>query len=595
MSRIKVLPIFPRFPPSFWGYNYAIEMLGKGATMPPTGLATVAAMLPEGNFDVHRIIDLNVEPLADEQIRESDIVFTSAMIVQRDSLDELIERAHSFNKPVVAGGPYPTSYWKDLEKVDHLVLDEVEVTLQPFLEDLLNGSPQRIYNEHSVRSRSDSVKLSKRGKPLLTRTPIPRWNLLNLKKYSAVAIQYSRGCPFDCDFCDITKLFGKESRTKTPEQMIRELEAIFSEGWRGPVFIVDDNFIGNKHGVRELLPAVERWQKEYDYPFSFFTEASMDLAMPNMEDILHGMVAAGFDQVFLGIESVDQEVLRIMRKGQNLGMSPYDRVRKIQEAGLEVTGGFIIGADGEKPNVFDDLFNFIQEAGVVIPMPGLLTALKDTDLYKRLESEGRLKEESSGMNTHQLSFNFKTEMDERFLIDGYLSLLGRLFDSKNYYARCKKLSACQGKHHETNLVNKNGFLALVRILHQNLIVDPDLEFVKYMVGVAIKNPRDIPKAISNAVKLHHFKTMTEGTLSVHEYVKHTETLYEYFRDKINQVVGDARKRAYRLIEIEQDVVRAAREKYQQLHHDFRYNAQGALEGLIKRVEYDRQNYLQAIC
>ncbi|MEK6860848.1 MAG: cobalamin-dependent protein, partial [Nanoarchaeota archaeon] len=199
MSRIKVLPVFPRFPPSFWGYNYAIEMLGKGATMPPTGLATVAAMLPENNFDVHHIIDLNVEPLTDDQIKKSDIIFTSAMIVQRDSLDELVERAHSFDKKIVAGGPYPTSYWKDLKEVDHLVLDEAEATLQPFLEDLLNGSPKRIYNEHSIKSRSDLVQLSRKGKPLLTNTPIPRWDLLKLDKYCALAIQYSRGCPFDCD------------------------------------------------------------------------------------------------------------------------------------------------------------------------------------------------------------------------------------------------------------------------------------------------------------------------------------------------------------------------------------------------------------
>ena len=316
--------------------------------------------------------------------------------------------------------------------------------------------------------------------------------------------------------------------------------------------------------------------------------------MPNAEDILHGMVAAGFDQVFLGIESVDPDVLKMMRKGQNLGMSHYARVRKIQEAGLEVTGGFIVGADGEKPGVFDNLFNFIQESGIVIPMPGLLTALKDTDLYKRLKSEGRLKEESSGMNTHQLSFNFKTEMDERFLINGYLNLLDRLFDSRNYYARCKELSAHQGKHQTTNLVDKNGFAALGRILYQNLIVKPDLEFVKYMVSVAIKSPRDIPKAVSNAVKLHHFKTMTKGTLSVYEYQKHTETLYEHFRDKINQLVGDAKKKANRIREIEQDILGTARERYQQLHHDFRRNAQGALEGLIQRIEYSRQSYLQAI-
>ena len=358
MDKIKVLPIYPKFPETFWSFGKTIKYVGKKAVMPPTGLATVLAMLPDEKFEAQRIIDLNVEPLTDEQIKSSDIIFTSTMIIQEDSHNEVVDKARFFGKKVVAGGPFVTTY-PERTSADYIVAGEAEVTLRPFLEDLLNSPTQRIWTEKSVSGRS-LVQLTKGRKVEITQTPLPRWDLLDLNNYSSAAIQYSRGCPFNCDFCDITKLFGREPRTKTPEQMISELDALYNSGHRGSVFIVDDNFIGNRNNVKQLLPRIAEWQQERRYPFSLFTEASMNLAWDSNEAILEGMNKAGFDFVFLGIESVDDEVLKIMHKGQNTKMSQLEAVRRIQKYGLEVSGGFIIGRDGEKTDVFDNLFNFIQ-------------------------------------------------------------------------------------------------------------------------------------------------------------------------------------------------------------------------------------------
>ncbi len=588
MSRQRILSVYPKFPPSFWGFQFALRFLGKPATMPPTGLATVAAMIPEKYFEVQGIIDTNVRPLTNRDIENTDLIFTSSMIVQRDSLDELIKRAHAYGKKVVAGGPYPTSY-RDRVDADYLVLNEAETTLGPFLEDLLQGSAEKVYDEKSVASRNRTLPLTREGKPLITHTPLPRWDLLDLNNYASLAIQYSRGCPFHCNFCDITALFGYESRTKTPAQMIAELESVYATGWRGQLFIVDDNFIGNKRNVRVLLPEIARWQKEQRYPFSFFTEASMDLGMPNHADILKGMVDAGFDQVFLGIESVDPEVLKKMDKGQNLG-NPYHKVRAIQEAGLEVTGGFIIGGDGEKPSVFDDLFKFIQTTGIVMPMPGLLTALKDTKLYAQLKEEGRLVSESTGNNTHQLGFNFKPELDETFLIKGYVNLLERLFDPKNYYERCRVLASRRGTYHATSRTTRAGVQALSHILYEKLIRRPEWAFVRYVSGTLLRNPREFPEAIAHAVKLYHFETMTDATSKLYSYPKHTETLYERFQQHVHTLKGNIGARLHEIERLEQTILDEAKRRYDRLHKDFRQGAQEAFESLRERIAYTRNEY-----
>ena len=281
----NALLVYPECPPSNWGINFALEMLGAKAAFPPLGLLTVAAMFPP-KYDL-RVVDMNVSPLKDSDLDWADMVFTSTMIVHRESLQKVIERCHHAGVPVVAGGPYPTSNHQDIAGVDHFVLDEAEETFPRFLRDLDKGRAEFIYREPR--------------KPDVTRTPIPRFDLIELSDYSAMCVQFSRGCPFDCEFCDITKLYGRVPRTKSPQQIVEEFEALYRLGWRGYLFLVDDNFIGNRRDALHLLPAIAEWQRAHGYPFRLFTEASVNLA--RMDSVMDAMIEAGFNGVFLGIET----------------------------------------------------------------------------------------------------------------------------------------------------------------------------------------------------------------------------------------------------------------------------------------------------
>ncbi len=593
MKRIKVLPVYPKFPLTFWSFKSSIEYLGKKATVPPTGLATVLAMLPEDKFEVERIIDLNVEPLRDWDLKNTDLVFTSTMIVQENSHNQVVERAHHFGKKVVAGGPFLTTY-PEKTNADYIVTGEAEVTLRPFLEDLLNGRNKRIWTEEEMRGKG-TVQLTRGGKVEITSTPLPRWDLLNLKNYASVAIQYSRGCPFDCDFCDITKLFGRESRTKTPQQMEGELNSLYDSGHRGSVFIVDDNFIGNAKNVRSLLPILRNWQEKKKFPFSFYTEASMNLAWPSNSDILIGMKEAGFDFVFLGIESIDNEVLKKMNKGQNTKMSQLDAVRIIQNAGLEVSGGFIIGSDGEKPDVFKNLFNFIQRAGIPLAMPGLLTVVRGTDLYKRLQTEGRIREESSGNNTHDLRFNYDTQLPSDFLLNGYKELIENLFDPRNYYQRCRVLRDNLGKKTESREIKRQEINALLRSLSKQLFSKGGLEYAKYLADTLIHKPRYFSVAVSHGIKHDHLYKITSETLEADHYKSHTSRLYESFvkraEDIYNNHSDDLSSAGMKLSDFAYKTLNRAEKKLSKLHIDFRSGAQNAFQSLKDRIKQDLDSYL----
>ncbi len=595
MGKIKVLPVYPEFPLTFWSYKKALEYIGKKAVMPPTGLATVLSMLPQNKFEPQKIIDLNVELLKDKEVQDSDIIFTSTMIVQEDSHNELIEKAHFYGKKVVAGGPFPTSYPERNKKADYIIEGEAEITLMPFLEDLLKGKARRIYTEENITKEGHYLtKLTKTGKADISQTPIPRWDLLDLSRYHSPGIQYSRGCPKDCEFCDVTKLFGREPRTKTPQQMILELDAVYNAGHRGNVMIVDDNIIGNKRNLKELLPEIIAWQQGKKYPFNFFTEASMDLAWETNNDILEGLSKAGFSQIFMGIESLDEEVLEKTNKKQNTVIPQLEAVKKIQRAGIEVTGGFIIGLDGEKPDVFDQLFKFIQEAGIVVPMPGLLTVLKGTKLYHRLEKEGRIKGESSGNNTHNLSFNFKTELDEKILMDGYKKLLENLFEPKNYYERCRTLQKNLGKGHRPNRKNLEGLIAFGRSLKNQLFAAGGIEYSKYIFESALKNPSYFPEAVTQAIKLDHFRTITKATLEADSYVPETKKWFEQFKEKAKEISAkyqhDFAKSSILISEIARNIIIQAEKKYQEIHKDFRENPRYALNNLKRNLDGELKNY-----
>jgi radical SAM superfamily enzyme YgiQ (UPF0313 family) len=501
----KALLVYPRFPPSYWGFRYAVEMLRKRSAMPPLGLLTVAAMFPD-HWSL-RVVDMNVTELTDADLEWADLVLTSTMVVQQGSLREVIARANRAGTPVAVGGPHPTSFSDDIANADHYLLDEVEESFPRFLADWEAGRAARVYRpEH---------------KPDVTATPPPRYDLLDLGAYASMALQFSRGCPFNCEFCDITKLFGRVPRTKSNEQMLAELDGLYELGWRGPVFLVDDNFIGNKKEALRLLPAVAEWQRERGFPFDFYTEASVNLA--KLEPLMDAMVDAGFSMVFLGIESPNPEALRQTQKTQNTSRGDDDfllhAVTAIQEKGIEVSGGFILGLDGDGPEVFDAQVGFIQQAGIPMAMVGLLTALRGTDLYDRLEREGRLLAESSGNNV-EVTLNFRSELDREVLIAGYRRVLDTLYDAglEKYFERCWTLLRRLGERKRPrSRVRAAELGALVRSLRVQLFSRQGPAYLKFLARVLLHRPGQIDQAVRLAIKGYHFRKFTAQTLAAHEF------------------------------------------------------------------------------
>ena len=416
---MNILLVNPDAPITFWGFKNALKFISKKAVLPPLGLLTVAAMLPK-DWDL-RLLDMATAKLRDEDIRWADYVFVTAMLIQQKSVDEVIERCNRIGTRIVAGGPLFTSIPEQYEHVDHLVLKEGEITLPMFLKDMQTGSPRKLYNTHD--------------KANLNETPVPRWDLVDMKKYAHACIQYSRGCPFNCDFCDVTTLFGHKMRTKETAQVLAELDRLYSLGWRGDVFFVDDNFIGNKLRLKgELLPALAEWMKEREHPFSFYTQASIDLA--DDDELMELMVFAGFNSAFIGIETLSEESLAECNKLQNKGRDLVQCVRKIQESGMQVQGGFILGFDSDDASVFENLIQFIQESGIVMAMVGLLNAPRGTKLYERLLKEQRLTKVSSGDNG-DFSINFVPKMGLADLLGGYQEVIETTYSQEIYCERVR--------------------------------------------------------------------------------------------------------------------------------------------------------------
>ena len=418
---MKILLVYPQYPDAFWSFKHALKFISKKAAFPPLGLLTVAAMLPEEWQK--KLVDMNTTALIDEDIKWADYVFISAMIVQQESVKEVIARCGELHTKIVAGGPlFTTGYEQfNLGDVDHLVLGEAEDTLPLFLEDLQKGCAQHIYesSEH----------------PEITKTPVPLWELVDMGKYASMNVQYSRGCPFNCEFCDIIILDGHRPRTKDKSQLIAEFEALYGQGWRNSVFIVDDNFIGNKRKLKEeTLPAMVEWSQKRKYPFRFFTEASINLA--DDEELMQLMTKAGFDTVFVGIETPNEESLVECSKFQNVNRDLVASVKKMQNYGLEVQGGFIVGFDSDPVSIFKSQINFIQKSGIVTAMVGLLNAPPGTRLYHRLKKENRLLPYGSGDNTDG-TMNFIPKMNQETLITGYKNVVKTIYSAKPYYERIK--------------------------------------------------------------------------------------------------------------------------------------------------------------
>lgn len=491
---MKALLVYPECPDdTFWSFKHALKFISKKAVHPPLGLLTVAAMLPE-EWE-KKLVDMNVTKLKNKDIEWADFVFVSAMAVQKESVKKLISRCKEMDVKIVAGGPLFTAGYENSEDIDHFVLNEAEITLPPFLNDLKNGCAKHIYtsNEFSENEFSN-----------LKETPVPLWELIDMKKYASMNIQYSRGCPFNCEFCDITVLFGRKVRTKSKDQILAELESLYSHGWRGGIFFVDDNFIGNKVKLKkEILPAIIDWMEKRKHPFVFSTEASINLS--DDEELMRLMVQAGFNKVFVGIETPDEESLAECGKFQNKNRDLVACVKKIQQFGLEVTGGFIVGFDSDDLSIFERQIEFIQKSGIVTAMVGLLNAPRGSRLYKRLVKEDRLLKNPSGDNT-DFSINFIPKMDYETLINGYKKIIKEIYSHKPYYERVKRFLREYKPQKKTSNFHFSRIGAFFKsILFLGVMGKGRRHYWKLLFWTIFKRPRLFSLAITLTIYGSHFR------------------------------------------------------------------------------------------
>ena len=490
---MKILLIYPETPPTFWSFRNALKFVSKKSSEPPLGLLTVAAMLPD-NWE-KKLIDMNVSPLDDKHIHWADYVFITGMNVHTESIKNVITRCNHLETKIVAGGPVFTFDYQEFSGVDHLILNEGEITLPLFLEDLEKGCPKPIYT-------SDIF-------PEITKTPIPQWELLEQHKYATMSIQYSRGCPYNCEFCTITMLNGRKPRTKSKKQLLAELDALFRDGWQGEVFIVDDNFIGNRKKLKdEILPALIEWSKERDYPFSFFTEVSINLV--DDEELTKLMVEAGFRMTFIGIETTNPQSLEECGKSQNLNRDLIAAVRKLQNLGLEVSGGFIVGFDNDPPHIFEQMIQFIQNSGIVTAMVGLLNAPSGTRLFQRLKLENRLLKISSGNNTDG-TMNFIPKMDHQKLLQGYRNIVKTIYSQKEYYERMKTfLKEYHPPAKHTVRVTYREIQAFFKSLWILGVMENGKRFFwKLIILTLLKYPGKFALSVKMAIYGYHFRRIAE--------------------------------------------------------------------------------------
>ncbi len=485
---MNVLLLYPQFPETFWSFKHALKFIGKKASLPPLGLLTIAAMLP-GKWR-QRLVDLNVQSLTRADLDWADLVCISAMIAQRASVETLIARCRAAGKPILAGGPLFTSDHARFPAVDHFVLNEAELTLPPFLRDFADGRAQRIYG---TTAHAD-----------VHQSPAPRWDLIRLQRYGSMSVQYSRGCPFDCEFCDITAKFGHRPRIKTAGQVITELDGLFGAGWRGPVFFVDDNLIGNKRALKtELLPALIEWQRQHRRGMPFYTEASINLA--DDPELMQQMAEAGFDTVFVGIETPDAAALAECNKRQNQGRDLVSDVKRIQRAGLQVQGGFIVGFDSDAPNIFQRQIDFIQKSGIVTAMVGLLNALPDTRLHARLKREGRLTGDTTGDNVDG-TMNFLPRMSGARLLEGYHDILRRIYSPGPYYQRIRTFLREYKRPRISAPLNWRHLLAAgLSSVRLGVVGRERFQYWRLLVWTLFHRPALLQLAITLAIYGHHFR------------------------------------------------------------------------------------------
>lgn len=416
---MRVLLLYPLFPKSFWSFEKTLELVDRKVLLPPLGLVTVAAILPQ-DWE-YKLVDRNVREVTEAEWEWADLVILSAMIVQKDDFLAQIREAKRRGKPVAVGGPYPTALPEEAQAAgtDYMILDEGEITLPMFVEAIARGETQGVF-------RSDGVK------PDVTTTPVPRFELLDFSAYDSMAVQFSRGCPFQCEFCDIIVLYGRKPRTKTPAQLLAELDYLYELGWDRSIFMVDDNFIGNKRNVKLFLKELKTWMEEHGYPFSIFTEASVDLAQD--PELMELMVECNFAAVFLGIETPDEDSLALTQKFQNTRDSLSDAVEAITRAGLRVMAGFIIGFDNEKTGAGDRIVQFVEKTAIPTALFSMLQVLPDTALWHRLKKEGRLRDKGANINQTTL-MNFVPTRPLEEIAREYVQAFHQLYDPHRFLDR----------------------------------------------------------------------------------------------------------------------------------------------------------------
>jgi radical SAM superfamily enzyme YgiQ (UPF0313 family) len=494
---MNVLLVYPLFTDSYWSFRHALWLENRRSAFPPLGLLTVAAMLPRTWH--RRLVDMNIQSLRNADLAWADVVFVSGMTIQAPSMEQVIRRCKEMGKRVVVGGPYVSSTPELVPDADHVFVGEVEPTLSEFVRDLEAGNPRRVY---------ETVE-----RPDLTTSPVPEFELLAMDQYLAMPIQYSRGCPFRCEFCDIIELYGRVPRTKTIEQVLAELDALKRTGRCSTVFLVDDNFIGNKRNVRAMLPYLAEWSERNGWPFSFITEASINLA--DDDELLGLMQRAGFHRVFIGIETPDEESLKEAQKVQNTRRDLLEGIRKIQSYGMEVMAGFIVGFDSDREDIFDRQIDFIRASAIPLAMVGLLTALPNTQLSRRLEREGRLLAASTGNNTDG-TLNFIPRMDRDLLVHGYHRILRTIYSPSEFYQRAYESLERVGPGTPEQIGDRNLFKRLTtlgRMLFQLGVRDPQRgEFWRFLGRVLRARPSKMPQALVLAAMGYHFRKLTEATV-----------------------------------------------------------------------------------
>ena len=490
---MNILMVYPESPLTFWSFKHALKFVLKKSSEPPLGLLTIAAMLPhEWN---KKLIDLNVTKLKDKDILWADYVFLSGMDVHRESFNRIVEQSRKFGKKVVAGGPMCTMDYKSIKGVDHFILNEAEITLPEFIKDLKNGNPGHIYTSASF--------------PDISKTPVPEWQLLDIKKYASMNIQYSRGCPFNCEFCSIALLNGYKVRTKNSVQFIAELQSLYDFGWRGSVFIVDDNFIGNRSKLKkEMLPALIDWSEKHKYPFSFITEVSINLA--DDDELIDLMVRAGFNSAFIGIETPNDESLAECGKSQNQHRNTLESIKKLHKKGIAVSGGFIVGFDHDTSSIFEKQIRFIQNSGIVTAMVGLLNAPIGTRLFNRLKSENRITQNRITGNNMDTLINFIPKMNYQKLVEGYKKIVTTIYSPKEYFERVRTFLntySPQGNSAGLSLIHIFAFFKAVWKL--GLVERGRRFFWKLMFITVFKYPKKLSKAVTMAIYGYHFRRIAD--------------------------------------------------------------------------------------